>query len=105
MPIFTTPDADAVLHEGQDDIRKRYGVTQFEKGSIGFAPKTKTWYGWSHRAIAGFTVGSKVRKGDVIARGSMNDPPLRGHVFDIGYRAKTLADARDMAVNFAEFVS
>lgn len=47
------------------------GITQFEKTepdhcvcSIGFNPEEKKWYGWSHRAMYGFGVGSKVKIGD-----------------------------------------
>lgn len=32
--------------------------------SIGFCKKEQKWYGWSHRAIYGFGIGSKVTKGD-----------------------------------------
>lgn len=32
--------------------------------SIGFCEKDKKWYGWSHRAIFGFGIGSTVKKGD-----------------------------------------
>lgn len=32
--------------------------------NIGFNPEEQKWYGWSHRAIYGFGVGSKVKKGD-----------------------------------------
>ncbi len=32
--------------------------------SIGFSKKDKKWYGWGHRAIHGFGVGSNVKKGD-----------------------------------------
>jgi len=32
--------------------------------SIGFCEKEQKWYGWSHRAISGFGIGSKVAKGD-----------------------------------------
>jgi hypothetical protein len=32
--------------------------------SIGFCEKEQKWYGWSHRAIRGFGVGSQVKKGD-----------------------------------------
>jgi hypothetical protein len=32
--------------------------------SVGFDAQKKEWYGWSHRAIYGFGVGSKVKKGD-----------------------------------------
>lgn len=31
--------------------------------SIGFNPVEQKWYGWSHRAIFGFGIGSKVAKG------------------------------------------
>lgn len=41
---------------------KKFGIVRFEKAdpqdnvcSIGFNPDTKKWYGWSHRAISGFT--------------------------------------------------
>jgi len=32
--------------------------------SIGYSAKDGKWYGWSHRAIYGFKVGSKIKKGD-----------------------------------------
>ncbi len=32
--------------------------------SIGFCEKEKKWYGWSHRAIYGFGIGSSVKRGD-----------------------------------------
>ena len=32
--------------------------------SIGFCEKEQKWYGWSHRAIYGFGVGSVVKRGD-----------------------------------------
>lgn len=32
--------------------------------SIGYCKRENKWYGWSHRAIFGFTVGSSVVKGD-----------------------------------------
>ena len=32
--------------------------------SIGFCEREQKWYGWSHRAIYGFGVGSTVSKGD-----------------------------------------
>ena len=31
---------------------------------IGFNPLEQKWYGWSHRAVFGFGVGSEVEKGD-----------------------------------------
>jgi hypothetical protein len=32
--------------------------------SIGFNPVESKWYGWSHRAMYGFTIGSTCKKGD-----------------------------------------
>ncbi len=32
--------------------------------SIGFCESEQKWYGWSHRAIWGFSIGSKVKLGD-----------------------------------------
>ena len=115
MPIFTCPDgeADAIsLQESQATLAKKYGIEQFEKPhpnagvrSIGFNPKTQTWYGWSHRAIAGFKVGDVVKPGDVIANAA-GDPPLRNQrIFEPGFRATSLQDARDMAASFAEWVA
>lgn len=31
---------------------------------VGFSPKDGKWYGWSHRAIYGFEIGSTCKKGD-----------------------------------------
>lgn len=36
--------------------------------SIGFCEKEQKWYGWSHRAIYGFGIGSLVKKGDCAYR-------------------------------------
>lgn len=33
--------------------------------SIGFCAEENKWYGWSHRAIYGFGIGSSVKKGDL----------------------------------------
>lgn len=32
--------------------------------SIGFSKNEKKWYGWSHRAIFGFGIGSETKRGD-----------------------------------------
>lgn len=32
--------------------------------SIGFCEREQKWYGWSHRAMHGFTVGDSVKRGD-----------------------------------------
>lgn len=48
---------------------KEHGINQVQANTgkvacIGFSEKEKKWYGWSHRAIYGFEVGSEVERGD-----------------------------------------
>jgi len=62
--------------------------------TIGYAKRTRQWFGWSHRAIFGFGVGSKVTKGHCAAES-----------LPVGFTAKTLVDARRIAIAFAESVS
>lgn len=33
--------------------------------NVAYSPIDNKWYGWSHRALFGFTIGSKVKKGHV----------------------------------------
>lgn len=64
--------------------------------SIGFSDKDNKWYGWSHRGMYGYGVGSSVHKGDVIE--------VSGK-FPAGYKAQSLEGAKQMAIAFAEGVS
>ena len=45
-------------------------ITEELTHGVGFSPKDDKWYGWSHRAIFGFKVGSKCKKGDCHYNGS-----------------------------------
>ena len=77
--------------------------------SIGFCEKEQKWYGWSHRAICGFGVGSKVEKGDCCASSGYTEEYLREHPDDnlslpVGFIAKDLIDAKRMAIAFADSV-
>ncbi len=50
-------------------LNKKYGILpQSIDGnnvsSIGFSKRDNKWYGWSHRAIFGFAIGSTCKKGD-----------------------------------------
>lgn len=38
-------------------------ITKELTHGVGFSPKDNKWYGWSHRAIYGFTIGSTCEKG------------------------------------------
>ena len=59
---------------------------------VGFSPKDGKWYGWSHRAIFGFKVGSTCSKGDCHYRGKE-------------WVAGSMDDAKQMAQDFNEGVS
>lgn len=72
--------------------------------SIGYSPRHAKWYGWSHRAVAGFGVGSKVKKGDVLCKG-VDEYGIAGGPYDEGYTARTLNDAKMMAAAFADQVA
>ncbi len=66
--------------------------------SIGFNEKEQKWYGWSHRARYGFGIGDKVEEGDCCNTAS---PDV---ALPVGFVAKTLDDAKKMAIAFAESV-
>ena len=40
------------------------GITEHVSHGTGFNPSKQRWYGWSHRAFAGFGVGDSCRLGD-----------------------------------------
>lgn len=78
----------------------KWGLRSFEPASqddkvcsIGFNPEEKKWYGWSHRAYYGFGIGDK---------GKESYP--EGDRID-GDEAKTLDDAKQLAIDFARSVS
>ena len=77
--------------------------------SIGFCEREQKWYGWSHRAIYGFGIGDVVEEGDCAASSGFTQEWLDGHPEDdlslpVGFEAKTIEDAKRMAVAFAESV-
>lgn len=84
--------------------------------SVGFSSSKGKWYGWSHRACHSFTVGDRVDSADHLCAttgyidGYLESlPPEEREQKDkrlpVGFEAKTLADARRMAVAYAESVS
>lgn len=50
----------------EKDVRffAKHEITEQLTHGVGFSPKEGKWYGWSHRAIYGFQVGSTCKKGD-----------------------------------------
>jgi len=70
-----------------------YGYDSCKTASIGWSPKLQKWFGWGHRAINSFGIGSE---------------RVAGHIAFLKYgymKAETLADARLMAEQFARDVS
>jgi hypothetical protein len=140
------------------NLMEKYNIIKFETTketdkvcSIGFDRRNKKWYGWSHRAIYGFTIGSKVKKGScgfvpsskeeflegiikwydyyddikteegitvdgkpgIRITGTNKTSKLESNTFEIypekwgkgEWEAKTLEDAKQMAIDFANGVS
>jgi len=78
--------------------------------NIGFCEKGNKWYGWSHRAIYGFEIGCVAKKGDCVTTTGYIDEYIKDHPEDdlsvpVGFKAKSLADCKKMAIAFAESVS
>ena len=77
--------------------------------SIGFCEREQKWYGWSHRAMYGFGIGDVVKEGDCTAESGWIDEYLEDHPeadrsLPTGFIAKTLEDAKLMAIAFADSV-
>lgn len=77
--------------------------------SIGYSPTEQKWYGWSHRAMCGFSVGDVVKEGDCTNSSGYTEEYLRDHpgknkALPVGFTAKTLTDAKTMAIAFADSV-
>ena len=77
--------------------------------SVGFSAQDQKWYGWSHRAIYGFSVGDVAKEGDCVCSSGWTDDYLAEHPDEdlslpVGFEAKTLDDAKRMAIAFAESV-
>jgi hypothetical protein len=62
--------------------------------SIGYCTRNGKWYGWSHRAICGFGIGSEVKKGSCTSDS-----------LPVGFTAIDIEDAKRMAEAFAASVS
>lgn len=105
--MYETKNASDALLEGKkkkkqssqrDQLQTKFGITEFGTGNVGFSPTKKKWYGWSHRAVAGFGVGDKIFEANF---GDDNTPFNKHGSKD----CKTLDDAKESARRFAEYVS
>lgn len=66
--------------------------------SIGFSDKDQKWYGWSHRAKCGYSIGDKLFEKDF---GDDKTPFIEHGRITI----ENMAQARQSAINFADSVS
>lgn len=69
-------DASYITHVGMEGDIKHLAdmeITDELTHGVGFSPKDGKWYGWSHRAIYGFKVGSECKKGDCHYKGSTTE--------------------------------
>ncbi|RKY42292.1 MAG: hypothetical protein DRP85_03135 [Candidatus Makaraimicrobium thalassicum] len=60
-------DGSYITHVGMEnhvDFLAEKEITEELTAGHGFSPKDNKWYGWSHRAIYGFEIGSVCSKGD-----------------------------------------
>lgn len=60
-------DGSYITLEGMEDDVKFLAdleITDDLTHGVGFSPLHNKWFGWSHRACYGFTIGSKCEKGD-----------------------------------------
>lgn len=67
------------LEEGMKLLADREITEQLTHG-VGFSPKNNKWYGWSHRAIYGFKIGSTCKKGDCHYIGSTLEEQRKGAI-------------------------
>ena len=75
MCYYSKKDGSYFTREGMEKKEFKYllkrGITEELQGasgpstvSLGFNPKENKWYGWSHRAIYGFGIGSTCKPGN-----------------------------------------
>ena len=111
-----TPDGDYIGDPKWARKLTKYGIKpelvspDHNVCSIGFSAKKNKWYGWSHRAMYGFTIGDVVSEGDCTASSGWTDEylakyPEANQSLPIGFEAKTMDDAKRMAIAFAESIA
>ncbi len=93
-------DADTALC-----LCKKKGLRQIQKAhdqdcvaSIGYNPYQQKWYGWSHRAVFCFGIGDKLFEEGF---GDENTPYNQHGSVTI----ETLEQAKQAAINFADYIS
>jgi len=112
--LLPIPLEEKHWRDNPKDFRNRYQITPEKKrsdvevASIGKSAKNGKWYGWSHRALGGFRPGDKAFPK---LSGKHTDWDLdKREQWEKDQRAKapvikTDAEARQSAINFADWVS
>lgn len=84
-------------------LQNDYGITHFQKGepdhcvcSVGYSPRHRKWFGWSHRTIRGFGINDSM----YVAPTKENPTP---DPFEDG-TITTMTEAKESADRFAEDV-
>ena len=76
-------DDSYITHVGMEDHAKflaNLEITEQLTHGVGFSPKDNKWYGWSHRAIFGFEIGSECKKGDCAYIAATPEELINDHV-------------------------
>lgn len=112
--MYISPDVVKLIKRFKLDPETLDNYSEDGKGTacIAFSSRNQKWYGWSHRAIYGFSIGDIVAEGDVTTTSGYTEefelehPEIAfKHVLPVGFKAETLEDAKKMAIAFAESVS
>lgn len=100
IKTFYTKDNLWVGDEDLVDLLNKLGIYPELKRkdsavcSVGYSPLKKSWYGWSHRAIAGFPIGHKITRNSILK-----------NRFPVGFETKNLDDCKKLAITFADSVA
>lgn len=86
-------------------VRRHDATASTEACVIGFSQERQSWWGWSHRALCGFSVGFVVTEGHVVTDVSEDDAGNDVPGFAVGFTAATLEDCKSLALKFASEVS
>jgi len=111
---ISTDEVVALIKKYKLDPLSLSNTNNGGKGSacIAFSPDTQKWYGWSHRAVYGFKIGDVVSEGDLVTSTGYteefeieNPAEAFKYALPVGFTAKTLDDAKRMAIAYASSIS
>ena len=80
---FSRFDDSYLTHVGLENSVKFLAdreITEELTFGTGYSPKDGKWYGWSHRSIYGFKIGSKCRKGDCHYRATNEEDEIEAAI-------------------------